>query len=111
MIPCQCQCGHQVYTPISITVVCPKCKASIKCDGEDRKSLITYRHLPANSKPGAWVRLVRFLRSPSDTGVGDTVQRIAAKFGGERFKKWAKKIGIPCGCDKRQAEWNRLYPY
>lgn len=58
-----------------------------------------------------WVRLVRMLRKPEDKGVGDTVQRIAAKFGGERFKAWAERIGIPCGCVARQEEWNRVWPY
>jgi hypothetical protein len=58
-----------------------------------------------------WVRLIRMLQQPGDVGIGDTVQRIAAKFGGERFKTWAKRIGLPCGCTERQAEWNKLYPY
>ena len=109
MIPCQCECGHNVYTPIAIVLKCAKCGKQIKCDGVERPRKSESK--PNSPKPGAWVHLVRFLRSPSDIGVGDTVQRIATKFGGERFKKWAKRIGIPCGCDKRQAEWNRLYPY
>jgi len=64
---------------------------------------------PINS--GAWVRYVKLLRKPEDAGVGDTIQRIAAKFGGERFKRWAARLGIPCGCSTRQADWNRMYPY
>lgn len=62
-------------------------------------------------KINRWVRMVKLLRKPEDSGLGDTVQRIAAKFGGERFKAFAKRIGIPCGCSDRQAEWNRLFPY
>lgn len=58
-----------------------------------------------------WLRFVKMLRKPEDKGVGDTVQRIAAKFGGERFKQWSNRIGIPCGCVERQAEWNRIWPY
>lgn len=66
--------------------------------------------VPTHLRP-RWVRLVRILRKPEDKGVGDTVQRIAATFGGERFKAWAERIGIPCGCTQRQKEWNRVWPY
>lgn len=58
-----------------------------------------------------WVLLVSYLRTPKDTGVGDTVQRYAAMLGGEQFKVWAKKLGMPCGCTTRQKEWNLRYPY
>ena len=61
-------------------------------------------------RPG-WAKAVERLRHTNDVGVGDTVQRIAAWFGGERFKAFAAKVGIPCGCTQRQDEWNRLYPY
>lgn len=61
--------------------------------------------------PPNWTRLVRLLRKPSDKGVGDTVERIATKFGGKRFKLWAKRIGIPCGCARRKNEWNARYSY
>jgi len=62
-------------------------------------------------KPSKWLYFIRMLRKPEDKGVGDTVQRIAAKFGGERFKAFSARIGIPCGCTQRQEEWNKLYPY
>lgn len=58
-----------------------------------------------------WIRFIKLIRKPEDKGVGDTVARIAAKFGGDRFKAFSKRIGIPCGCTQRQAEWNRLWPY
>jgi hypothetical protein len=58
-----------------------------------------------------WTEVVGWFRKPEDKGVGDTVQRIAARFGGERFKKFAVKVGMPCGCTDRQREWNELYPY
>ncbi len=51
------------------------------------------------------------LRNNADKGVGDTAQRIAAKLGGERYKRLTKRLGMPCGCSERQDEWNRLYPY
>jgi len=63
------------------------------------------------TKIPVWVGFVRFLRTPEDIGIGDTVQRIAAKFGGERFKSFMEKIGAPCGCTDRQQEWNDAYPY
>lgn len=62
-------------------------------------------------RSNAWVRWVKLLRKPQDNGVGDTVARIAAKFGGERFKEFSKRIGIPCGCTERQAAWNEQWPY
>lgn len=62
-------------------------------------------------KPPRWLKYMRWFRTAGDRGVGDTVQRLAAKVGGERFKKFAKKAGIPCGCASRQARWNKLFPY
>lgn len=67
--------------------------------------------LSSVSEPNAWVRLVRLLRKSDDDGIGDTVARIAKVFGGERFKAFSKKIGLPCGCSERQAEWNERWPY
>lgn len=63
------------------------------------------------AKQSAWVRWVKLLRKPEDAGIGDTVARIAKVFGGERFKAFSKRIGIPCGCTERQAEWNQRWPY
>ena len=59
----------------------------------------------------AWAKLLAARKSEPDKGVGDTFQRLAASMGGELFKKLAKSMGLPCGCDARQADWNRLYPY
>ena len=58
-----------------------------------------------------WAKLIALRNIESDIGVGDTVQRYAAKIGGEKFKKIAERLGIPCGCEKRQAQWNMLYKY
>lgn len=58
-----------------------------------------------------WVWSLKWMRSKSDKGVGDTAQRLATKMGGEQFKRFTNKIGLPCGCTERQAEWNRLYAY
>lgn len=62
-------------------------------------------------EPPKWVKILKRLRKPADKGVGDTAQRIAAKFGGERYKALSKRLGMPCGCTSRQSEWNKLYPY
>jgi hypothetical protein len=102
---CQCQCGWTVKTNRAVSVKCPQCSGVIICDGAPRPKTIVVR------KIGKWVRYVKLLRKPEDKGVGDTVQRIASKFGGERFKAWAKRLGIPCGCAERQEMWNRIYPY
>lgn len=64
-----------------------------------------------NSQWPRWALLIKRLRTDADKGVGDTAQRIAAKFGGERYMRLTKRLGMPCGCSERQDEWNRLYPY
>ena len=49
-------------------------------------------------------------------GLGDIVERIIRiiTFGqGKRFATWiAKLFGYAdCGCDKRQEQWNKWFPY
>lgn len=58
----------------------------------------------------AWALSIKRLSKPVDAGVGDTVNRLLGKFG-ERFKQTMKWLGVECGCEERQAEWNKLYPY
>ena len=58
-----------------------------------------------------WAWSLKWMRSKADKGAGDTIQRIAASMGGEQFKKLSKRIGLPCRCAERQAEWNKSYPY
>lgn len=94
-----CECGARLNNPTyPVRCYCGKVyrsrTASPSCD-----------RLPL------WVRAIRRLRTPEDRGVGDTVARIAAKFGGERFKRFSQRIGIPCGCTRKQAEWNERWPY
>jgi hypothetical protein len=57
-----------------------------------------------------WAKAVTPWAEPEDIGVGDTIHR---KLGvlGEVFKATLKTLGVPCGCDQRQEEWNILYPY
>lgn len=58
-----------------------------------------------------WAKSVALLKTQEDTGVGDTIERQLAKVGGEQFKAFAEKIGIPCGCSDRRDNFNLLYPY
>lgn len=58
----------------------------------------------------AWAKGVATLCCADDIGVGDTVKNRLGVLGAA-FKAWAKAAGIPCGCAKRQALWNVLYPY
>lgn len=94
----ECECGVKLSAP-KLPVYC-------RCGRIHRDSGVTHR-----DDPPAWVIALRRLRNPSDRGVGDTVQRVAAWMGGELFKKLAAKLGIPCGCTQRQGEWNARWPY
>jgi hypothetical protein len=58
-----------------------------------------------------WARALANRRAAGEMGVGDTVRRLAARFGGTQLKRWSRKIKLPCRCRERQAEWNRRYPY
>lgn len=89
------KCSTKVHWPRGLAIAI-KCKCG---------------HIVSLPKTEAWVRLVRLLRKPQDKGIGDTVARIAARVGGERFKAWSKRIGMPCGCTERQKAWNERWPY
>ena len=65
-------------------------------------------------KPIVWPLLIRGIqrqRIPSDTGAGDTVERILSKMGGDQFKWVMARLGVDCGCGSRQDWLNRVYPY
>ena len=98
-----CECGWKIHSRVAITVTCPKCKSQVVCSGVPPKK--------RDSVLPNWVRLVRMIRIPSDIGIGDTLQRQFANYGGERFKEWATKLGIDCGCTERQNHYNKKYPY
>lgn len=92
-----CACGKETrYSPRS-SPICSACRKAGRKQSE--------------APPPYWVRFVKRLRKPEDRGIGDTVQRMAAWLGGERFKLVAAKLGIPCGCTQRQSEWNERWPY
>lgn len=58
----------------------------------------------------AWVNFVAKLATEGDGGVGDTIHRQLGIVG-EAFKETLTALGVPCGCDKRRAEWNAKFPY
>lgn len=66
-------------------------------------------------KPARWPwcwRLLALLRTKADRGVGDTVARLLGYVGGERLKRWHRRLTKKdCGCQGRQGRLNRLYPY
>jgi hypothetical protein len=67
--------------------------------------------VPRNEWPRC-VKAVATLARPQDKGIGDTVQRITAKFGGEAFKRAYRRImAEDCGCTTRQTRMNNRYPY
>ena len=114
---CHCQkCLWPVHSKVPVKVACAKCRGIIDCGGVDfvsnrrlRSELINIP-LPRHKWP-AWASAIARFSKPQDSGVGDTVQRIAAKFGGELFKAFSSSIGMPCGCTDRQKDWNTRYLY
>lgn len=104
----------------TISYTCPNCGRTVRVpdNGLPMRCTCTSPQIAQanddSARDGAepyWVRVVRRMRKPGDHGVGDTVQRIAARIGGEQFKRWTARLGIPCGCTQRQEEWNARWPY
>lgn len=69
---------------------------------------------PAPPPPIPWplpLQPLKLLAIPSDTGLGDIVERIVGPIGGDAFKAWHLRIfGKPCGCQQRKEAWNQMYP-
>lgn len=70
-----------------------------------------YVEPPREPQSTAWVRWVKLLRKPEDAGVGDTIERMIASVGLDRWKSFSKKLGMPCNCDRRRDWLNQNYPY
>jgi hypothetical protein len=116
-------CGLELADGVSLHVKkCHKCNSTH--DPEDFEAIETStprfvapRPVKLNQTPVApkdwpfWAWSLKWMRNPSDHGVGDTAQRIAAKVGGEAYKKLTQRLGMPCGCSSRQEDWNTHYPY
>lgn len=97
------KCGMHI---ISRRSRCPVCEGGVEpIVSVPRPKIVEPKAWP--DWAAAWARIAKH----QDAGVGDTAQRFYASFGGEWFKLFAKKIGMPCRCSERQAEWNTSYPY
>lgn len=57
-----------------------------------------------------WASAVASFAKPEDKGVGDTVKRMLGS-AGVLFQATLQALGLPCGCDQRQAEYNARFPY
>jgi hypothetical protein len=69
------------------------------------------QEIPHEEWPLAIRLFISASRKPSDTGLGDIVERIIGPIGGEEFKRWYKTIfGKDCGCGQRKQWLNGRYP-
>lgn len=66
----------------------------------------------------AYISLVSAQRLPTDTGAGDTVERVVGPFGSPEWRQWAKEaLGVfapsaTCNnCASWKPIWNQQYPY
>jgi hypothetical protein len=67
--------------------------------------------IPFESWP-LWAKAMSKFKNHSDSGVGDTVERIIGKDNSEAYKKFYKQaFGNMCGCNGRKLDWNRKYKY
>lgn len=64
-----------------------------------------------HERRSTWVNRLSRYRLESDRGVGDVVERLAAKAGGRFIKRAAAVLGISCGCQDRQKWLNEQYPF
>jgi len=108
---CRCeQCDWPIKTKQTVRIKCVRCNQDVICGEGPLPQEKPPQCTPPDKWP-TWALAVAKLKAETDSGVGDTVARYAAMVGGEAFKVASKAMGIPCGCDKRQEQWNQLYPY
>lgn len=61
---------------------------------------------------GIAMRALKLMRTPEDTGAGDTLARVVGPIGGDAYKAWFKEtFGKTCGCAERQEQLNAQFPY
>ncbi len=108
----KCKCGRRFsnHTSKRLELTC-KCGETVTIEPSELVRTASKPEQPADKSPPFYIRMLTLLRSTEDKGPGDTAQRLLAEIGGERFKTLAKQIGIPCGCARRQEEWNTRWPY
>lgn len=66
--------------------------------------------VPRDEWPPKIQKIARY-QVGSDRGVGDTLERRYARYGGRWYKRVRKAIGLSCDCEAEQARLNALYPY
>jgi hypothetical protein len=97
-------CGFFFYEPWEI------------CDCYPKQATETVLRPAAIAGPVAipWPLIIKGIarrRIDADRGVGDTVERIITKLGGNAFKWIMERVGVDCGCGGRQEWLNAVYPY
>ena len=61
---------------------------------------------------GLVARTIKLMRTPEDSGVGDTIARVIGPIGGDAYKQWfLETFGKACGCTERQDQLNERFPY
>lgn len=76
----QCECGWLVHSNVTIDIACPECGSIVSCEGV-----------------------------PHPVGLGDVVEKVIARLGGNYFKRaYYCLFRRPCGCDKRKEAMNAL---
>lgn len=109
------RCPHNPLTP-SIGTCETKCTLYTPGDREWSSVRLTIR--ATSPKPAAvprekwpmWAAAIALLKSDEDIGVGSTIERELGR-AGKAFKVTMRTLGIPCGCNRRRAEFDALYPY
>jgi hypothetical protein len=103
-----CECGYTVNANADV-LRCPKCRQWVQLIDDSPLPVVSAPQ-PKSRWPFWAIALARY-KQPTDAGVGDTAKRVFARLGGEGYKWLSAKLGMPCGCTERQAEWNKHYPY
>lgn len=91
--------------------ICAKCSSYVD-SGRERVPLTikaTTQPVPRDKWP-LWAVAISKLSTDADKGVGSTVERLLG-VGGKAYKAAAKRMGVPCGCNRRKAEWDVMYRY
>jgi hypothetical protein len=58
-----------------------------------------------------WAKALNQFSKPEDKGIGDVIARMIGDENSEAFKMWYRgTFGKACGCARRQAKWNLMYP-
>lgn len=104
-------CTHEANAGLSVTL--RECEACPLVGASHNDQLTGQVGGSDAMRPADWplaARIVRVLRKPTDTGVGDTIEREIGRVGGA-FKWAMAQLEINCHCADRRATWNQRFPY